>query len=546
MYSTREIPTCEVCQQPANQTCGGCKLVYYCSRAHQKLGWREGHKFKCCAFKVQYSDTMGRHMVATRDIKQGEMILKEKPAVIGPRISCPVLCLTCGKNLEPMQNGENLDFYKCSSCNWPVCGLDCEQSEIHKPECKAMCDRKYTCDIKYEKADKIEAAYCVISPLRVLLMKYTQPLQFDSIMNLECHLEDRINTPLYLALKVNLVTFIIHVLGMPFDEETILKVASIFDTNSFDVRTHDGTKRLRAIYLTASMINHSCRPNTRHIFLEEDYHIAVVATVPIAKGELITGTYTQSLWGTLDRRKHLKTSKCFDCFCDRCKDQTEFGTYIGNIYCSVCNGPFNASTSEKGSMLISTNPLDEGAAWKCEKCDHFILSRQMIWGNNALSQDLRKLKKTEAQGFEDFIEKYSQTLHPSNHLILQAKLVLVQIYGNLKSYALSELPDHLLKRKIDLSHELLEVADKLEPGWTKFRGTLLLELQAAMTFQAKREFESGKITKAAAQDQLMESMVLLQEATNILHIEPHMKDTLEKKIRELASQLDDAVLETET
>lgn len=437
MYSTREIPTCEICQQPANQTCGGCKLVYYCSRAHQKLGWREGHKFKCCAFKVQYSDTMGRHMVATRDIKQGEMILKEKPAVIGPRISCPVLCLACGKNLEPIQKGESLDFYKCSSCNWPVCGLDCEQNEVHKQECKAMCDRKYTCDIKYEKPDKIEAAYCVISPLRVLLMKYTQPLQFENIMNLESHLEDRINTPLYLTLKVNLVTFIIHVLGMPFDEETILKVASIFDTNSFEVRTHDGTKRLRAIYLTASMMNHSCRPNTRHVFLGEDHYMAVVATVPIAKGELITATYTQSLWGTLDRRKHLKTSKCFDCYCDRCKDGTEFGTYIGSIYCSVCNGPFNTSTSLKGAMLISTNPLDEGAAWKCQKCDHFILSRQMVWGNNALSQDLRKLKKTEAQGFEDFIERYSQTLHPSNHLIVQAKLALIQIYGNYKGYTLS-------------------------------------------------------------------------------------------------------------
>lgn len=65
--------------------------------------------------------------------------------------------------------------------------------------------------------------------------------------------------------------------------------------------------------------------------------------------------------------------------------------------------------------------------------------------------------------------------------------------------SLTELPDRLLKRKIDLVHELLEVADKLEPGWTKFRGTLLLELQAAITVQAKREFEAGIITKTATQ-----------------------------------------------
>lgn len=35
----------------------------------------------------------------------------------------------------------------------------------------------------------------------------------------------------------------------------------------------------------------------------------------------------------------------------------------------------------------------------------------------------------------------------------------------------------------------------------------------------------------------MESMTLLQEATNILRVEPHMKEVLERKIQELSSQL---------
>ncbi|XP_030026011.1 SET domain-containing protein SmydA-8 [Manduca sexta] len=535
-YSKRTMPVCDICQKPANQICGGCKQVYYCSRPHQKLGWKEGHKFKCCAFKIQHTDTLGRHMVATRDIKQGEMILKEKPAVIGPRITSPVHCLACGKKLEPLDS--TYDFYKCTTCQWPMCGPECEKADVHKPECKAMSDSKYQSNIKYEFPDKVEAAYCVISPLRVLLMKQTDPLQYENIMNLESHLDERINTPLYVVLKANLVTFITHVLGMPFDEETILKVASIFDTNSFDVRSPIRKTRLRAIYLIASMMDHSCKPNTKHIFLGDEHHLAVYATVPIAKGELITATYTQSLWGTLDRRKHLKSNKWFDCECERCKDQTELGTNLGNIYCSVCNGPGSENRPSRGAMLYSTNPLDEFAPWKCAICDHSILSRQMVWGNNALKQDLNKLKSKGPQEFEEFIEKYSQILHPSNHLVVQAKLALTQIYGNYKGYTLSEISDSLLKRKIDLCHELLEIADKLEPGWSKFRGTLLLDLQAAMAVETKREFEAGKLTKAGAQDQLMESMVLLQEATNILRVEPHMKEVLEQKILELTSQLD--------
>lgn len=36
----------------------------------------------------------------------------------------------------------------------------------------------------------------------------------------------------------------------------------------------------------------------------------------------------------------------------------------------------------------------------------------------------------------------------------------------------------------------------------------------------------------------MESMVLLQEATNILRVEPHMREILERKIKELSDQLE--------
>lgn len=466
-------------------------------------------------------------MIATRDIKQGETILKEKPAVVGPRMASTAHCLSCGKKLSPTLIEENLDYYKCPLCNWPMCGPECAKDDVHKNECKTMISKGYKCSIKYENKDKTEAAYCVIAPLRVLLMKESNPKQFDSIMNLESHLDKRIHTQLYNVLKSNLVAFIKNVIGLPFNDEIILQVASIFDTNSFDVRSPDGTKRFRAIYVTASMMNHNCRPNTRHIFHGNDYSMVLLATVPIAKGELITATYTQSLWGTLDRRKHIKQTKCFDCECERCADPTEFGTYLGNIYCSLCNGPFNES-GLSGAMLVSTNTFDDTAPWKCEKCDHYIQSRQMFWGNNALKQDLNKLNKTGPQELEEFVEKYNLTLHPTNHLIVQAKLALAQIYGNYKGYTLpgtsfyfnylfisiaflcidhcvyilsllSELSNDLLNRKIEICHELLELADKLEPGWTRFRGTILLELQAAMSMHTKREFEAQKLTKTGAQ-----------------------------------------------
>lgn len=38
----------------------------------------------------------------------------------------------------------------------------------------------------------------------------------------------------------------------------------------------------------------------------------------------------------------------------------------------------------------------------------------------------------------------------------------------------------------------------------------------------------------------MQSMTLLQEAMNILKVEPHMIETLEAKVKELSNQLDAA------
>lgn len=57
----------------------------------------------------------------------------------------------------------------------------------------------------------------------------------------------------------------------------------------------------------------------------------------------------------------------------------------------------------------------------------------------------------------------------------------------------------LIERKIQLCRDLLEVADILEPGLSRFRGCLLYDLQAAITVQTKRDYAKEKITKKAAQ-----------------------------------------------
>ena len=59
--------------------CGGCQLVHHCPlHQHQARG--------CPALRVRYDCEIGRYLVASRNIKQGEVIVRDRPAVIGPNM----------------------------------------------------------------------------------------------------------------------------------------------------------------------------------------------------------------------------------------------------------------------------------------------------------------------------------------------------------------------------------------------------------------------------------------------------------------------------
>lgn len=46
-----------------------------------------------------------------------------------------------------------------------------------------------------------------------------------------------------------------------------------------------------------------------------------------------------------------------------------------------------------------------------------------------------------------------------------------------------------------MCQDLLEIAEKLDPGWSKFRGCLLMSLQGAMVVQTKFMFNNGLLSQ---------------------------------------------------
>lgn len=93
--------TCALCSEKANSRCGGCNKVSYCSREHQKKHWKI-HKGECCSWKICESPQLGRYLVAIRDIKAGEIIMRERPILLTPPKVTPPVCLGCYRefNLE--------------------------------------------------------------------------------------------------------------------------------------------------------------------------------------------------------------------------------------------------------------------------------------------------------------------------------------------------------------------------------------------------------------------------------------------------------------
>lgn len=72
----------------------------------------------------------------------------------------------------------------------------------------------------------------------------------------------------HILYKIQNFHFIPYLPGLEqFDENTIMRIASILDTNAFEIRPFNrhGSK-VRAIFLEAAMLSHNCVPNTRHVF----------------------------------------------------------------------------------------------------------------------------------------------------------------------------------------------------------------------------------------------------------------------------------------
>lgn len=352
--------SCTICGQPSSLRCSNCGLVVYCSREHQKDDWPK-HKKECQPFKVQQDERLGRYLVASRDIRAEEVVLKEAPIIRGPSQLTEPVCLVCLQALVPGQ------CVPCNDCGWPMCSEKCRDAapdSDHRLECRMTRERS-------EESHKVNITnfvsphpmYQPILCMRAMMLREMEPERWKKLNSLESLCELRRDSDQWQADLHGIAKFILRFYKpkTEWTEEEIMRTVGISQINGHEVPI--SLPASVSVYAKASLVEHSCKANLSKSFTEKG-EIVLWARFPIPKGTHLSICYTDALYGTENRRHHLKQTKFFDCTCERCLDLSEFGTHFSSVKCSGV-----AKNRETCSGLLLPAKLEDiNRAWRCNKC----------------------------------------------------------------------------------------------------------------------------------------------------------------------------------
>ncbi|XP_075157067.1 SET and MYND domain containing, arthropod-specific, member 4 [Haematobia irritans] len=462
-------------------------------------------------YRVAISEIYGRYLVATRDLKPGEVLIRESALAIGPCVSADPVCLGCYMpvTLKSTQ-------YRCPSCHWPLCGPKCRGINQPNGHISAECDllkKENTAEPLTPTASpvRVKNLYELILILRILLKKQLDPEMYARIMIMESHLEMRKkNAELWSHYESNVVTYLREKwhLADQFTSEEIHTVCGILDVNCFEIGQNFA--KARTLYPSAFLLAHDCCPNTAHTDDPKTYDIILRTSRNVRKNEAITLSYAYTLQGTLKRREFMQAGKLFWCCCKRCSDPYELGTDCSALFCASC----------RTGLIRPLKPLEQEADWKCDKCSFTLTYKEVVQLLDKINNDLESIDPHDVPGLENFLKRYSSSLGPNHYLLLSAKYSLCQLYGKIEGYLLPNLSLEDLRRKQTYCKDFLKVVDILEPQLTRLRALIMYELHAPMLVLAQHSMMQNLITSREFNKTIKEVVYLLKESSRILKMEP--------------------------
>ena len=167
------------------------------------------------------------------------------------------------------------------------------------------------------------------------------------------------------------------------------------------------------VYPTASMINHSCRPNAVQTFWlsgSSEHHYPPMLQITMCRdakeGEEVTISYCDVSAPRHNRRKGLKTNYNFLCDCALCQDTERDDALIGLKCAGSCNGRVRSSSS---GLLSIEHTWDENKQYHCEACGYSNFEDSL----KAITKLMTRIETIEADLKDDSVHdsiKYSKSM----------------------------------------------------------------------------------------------------------------------------------------
>ncbi len=472
-------------------------------------------------YKIVSDEFVGRHMIAAKDIKPGEVIFKEAPLTFGPAENSDPVCLGCYKAIEDADKS-----FRCPDCEFPMCGIECCQVEEH---------RAFECAEFGRSGHKFDGDYGVVSPLRALMLKKRDPKRWRLVWNHMSHDVARKKSKFWRGKTEKAIsalkkaTTLLETDESVRDAEILLGILLVNDfemsvrrrVKSDDANVHEEEEvSIRALFGLASMPNHSCVANATHDFSDREsgFVMTMRAVTKIAKGADIHHAYTEPLDPILVRRSLLQVGKFFRCDCPRCNDPAELGTMTSAVKCADC---------ADGYIVPDKDAIEDiEADWKCLECGKSVTCQRIQRLYRELKAEADKLDPTKAtiEQLEAFVAKCEDHVHPNHVLAIDKKYHLAKMYGRMKGFEADSMSEEQFKRKLSLCRIVLAVLDKILPGRTRKRGMMMYEMHLPLVMLANRALQKGPnapgVDPARIKDDLKSGLANLRMGLEILKDEP--------------------------
>ena len=461
-------PVCYLCTGPGLLSCPQCSLRS-CCQDHADLHCPG----PCYPFTVLDSPGVGRYVVASRDIAQGEEVFGEtEPLVVGPNQECEALCLQC---LSPVEEGEG---QRCAGCGYPVCGAECEDQHTQTRECQVLSTAEPL---------ELKESYHPILPLRLLLLQSQHPAKARLAQMFMDHREEREDTEYFRYGKEKIVPFIREQCGQTqWSEEEIMRVIGILEVNCYEVKNFV-TFGVRGFYPLASLLSHSCVANVKTIWQSEPpFGHRTLAVRDIRAGEEILTSYLRPSMCSLVRRRSIRTGWYFDCTCPRCSDPRELGANTNTVTCPACSS----------GDLLPVQPLHYQSDWRCEQCQEVIASDLVTGVVEKFKDEIQTLYETDRYNVENWLDLLGRAepyFHPQHMVMIDIAKWLVPVLCRGPGLSFPHFPLDQVQTKLRLATNYLAVLEIVEPGLSKFRAKYLFEMIDTKMFLLSKEFNEGKL-----------------------------------------------------